>query len=109
MDTVVVAPRQGEIWWLEVAKEDKARPVLVVTPDEAIGVLRRLVVAPVTTTRRRVRGQLPLGREEGLPVESVGNFDSLTTVPKSLLVRRLGSLGTRHQELCATLRAMADC
>lgn len=99
---------QGELWWLET-EATKARPVLVVTRDEAIPVLQRIVVAPVTRTLRHARSQLPLGRAEGLPVESVGNFDDLTTVPKALLVRRLGSLGRRHFELCATLRAIAGC
>lgn len=71
--------------------------------------LQRLVVAPVTTTLRRTRSQLPLGRAEGLAVESVANFDGLMTVSKVLLVRRLGSLGVRRHELCATLAAMAGC
>jgi mRNA interferase MazF len=99
---------QGDIWWLET-EADKARPVLVVTRDEAIPILRRLVVAPITTTLRAARSQLPLGRAEGLPVECACNFDDLAAVPKSLLIRRLGRLGPRHHELCATLRAMAGC
>lgn len=99
---------QGDVWWLET-EADKARPVLVVTRDEAIPVLRKVVVAPVTTRLRQAPSQLPLGRAEGLPVESVGNFDDLTTVPKAMLVRRLGALGGRQHELCATLRAMAGC
>jgi mRNA interferase MazF len=103
-----VVVTQGEIWWLEVDVE-KARPVLVVTRDEAIPVLRRVVVAPITRTLRATRSQLPVGRAEGLPSDSVCNFDDLTTVPKSLLVRRLGDLGPRHHELGATLRAMAGC
>ena len=99
---------QGEIWWLET-ETGKARPVLVVTRDEAIPVLQRVLVAPVTRTQRAARSQLPVGRAEGLPVESVCNFDDLAVVPKSLLARRLGTLGPRRHELCATLRAMADC
>ena len=46
----MVTPRQGEIWWAEA--EDKRRPVLVVTRNEAIQVLDRIVVAPVAGTMR---------------------------------------------------------
>lgn len=100
--------RQGDLWWLETPRSE-GRPVLVLTRDEAIPVLQRLVVAPVTTTLRHARSQLPVGRAEGLRRESVANFDNLVTVSKALLVRRLGALGDRHHELCATLRAMAGC
>lgn len=40
--------RQGEIWWAEA--EDRRRPVLVVTRTEAIPVLNRVIVAPITRT-----------------------------------------------------------
>ena len=50
----------GEIWWLETPDE-KRRPVLVVSRDEAIPVLRNVVVAPVTSTLRRIPTCLPVG------------------------------------------------
>jgi mRNA interferase MazF len=99
---------QGELWWLETPDE-KGRPVLVISRDEANAVMRRVMIAPVTRTLRSVPSQLPLGPDEGLPVESAANFDDLASVPKSLLVRRLGELGPRRHELCHRLRAMADC
>jgi mRNA-degrading endonuclease toxin of MazEF toxin-antitoxin module len=103
---VVVA--RGELWWLETPDE-KGRPVLVISRDEANAVMRRVMIAPVTRTLRSTPSQLWLGRDEGLPVESAANFDDLASVPKSLLVRRLGDLGSRLHELCERLRAMADC
>ncbi len=99
---------QGEIWWLE-SPHQKGRPVLVVSRNTAIAVMRRVLVAPITTTLRSTPSQLPLGREEGLPVDSMANFDSLTSVTKAYLVRRMGDLGPRRPALCSTLRAMADC
>jgi mRNA interferase MazF len=103
---VVVA--RGELWWLETPDE-KGRPVLVISRDEANAVMRRVMIAPVTRTLRSAPSQLRLGRDEGLPIESAANFDDLASVPKSLLVRRLGDLGPRVHELCERLRAMADC
>lgn len=106
MGAVVVV--RGELWWLETPDE-KGRPVLVVSRDEANLVMQRVMVAPVTRTLRSAPSQLPLGRDEGLPIDSVANFDDLASVPKSLLARRLGHLGPRLPELCVRLRAMADC
>lgn len=89
--------------------DGKGRPVLVISRDVANAVMRRVVVAQITTTQRSSPSQLPLGEPEGLHTDSVANFDDLITVPKSLLTRRMGSLGTRLHELCATLSVMADC
>jgi mRNA interferase MazF len=83
--------------------------VLVISRDQANEVMRRVTVAPVTRTLRAVPSHLPVGTEEGLPTDSVANFDDLTSVPKSMLVRRIGALGSRDHELCTALRAMADC
>lgn len=99
---------RGDLWWLETPDE-KGRPVLVVSRDQANLVMRRVMVAPVTRTLRRAPSQLPVGSPEGLPVESVANFDDLTSVPQAMLVRHLGSLGPRAFELCVALRGMADC
>lgn len=99
---------RGELWWLETPDE-KGRPVLVISRDRANEVMRRVMVAPVTRTLRSVPSHLPVGTQEGLPMDSVANFDDLTSVPKSLLVRRIGSLGPRSHELCSALQAMSDC
>ncbi len=88
----------------------KRRPALVVTRDEAILVLNNVVVAPVTSTIRRIPTNLPLGTDEGIDHDSVASFDNLASVPKSVLTTRLGSLGAhRRLELCAALDALADC
>ncbi len=102
-------PAQGDVWWGE-APDAKGRPYLVITRNEAIPVLRTLVVAPVTRTVRGIPTEIPLGPDEGLAVECVAAGDAVLAVPKAMLVRKLGALGTdRHHELCASLRAMADC
>jgi mRNA interferase MazF len=104
---VVAVPAQGEIWWAET--EDKRRPVLVVTRSEAVPVLAAIVVAPVTRTVRHIPTEIPLGKEEGLAVECAASFDNLQRVRRSALVERVGHLGPRRQEICRSLRALADC
>lgn len=100
-------PRQGEIWWAKA--EDKRRPVLVVTRNEAVDVLSSVVVAPVTRTVREIPTEIPLGRREGLPVDCAASFDNLQRVRRSSLAVRAGELGPRHSEICEALRALSDC
>ena len=99
---------RGEVWWLETPDE-KGRPVLVVSRDAANAAMQRVLVAPVTRTLRSAPSQLRLGSDEGLYTECAANFDDLMAVPKSMLIRRLGSLGARLPELCAALAVVADC
>lgn len=100
---------QGEIWLMETPNH-KRRPVLVVTRDEVIPVLNNVVVAPVTSTIRRIPTCIPVGADQGIDHESVASFDNLVAVPKSVFTARLGSLGldSRHQ-ICTALAAIADC
>jgi mRNA interferase MazF len=105
---VVSAPRQGEVWWAEA--EDKRRPVLVVTRDEAISVLNRLVVAPVTRTVRGIPTEVSLGADEGMPADCAASFDNLQPISRRLLTERVGALAPpRRFEICRALDALADC
>jgi mRNA interferase MazF len=105
----VSEPARGEIWWGE-APDSKGRPYLVLTRDEAIPVLRTIVVAPVTRTVREIPSEIPLGQREGLPTECVASLDAVLTFPKSMLVRRMGELTpSRRPELCGAVAAAFDC
>jgi mRNA interferase MazF len=103
----VSLPRQGEIWWAET--EEKRRPVLVVTRSEAVEVLTGIVVAPVSRTVRGIPTEIHLGQNEGLGIECAASFDNLQPILRSALTERVGALGVRGEEICAALRALADC
>lgn len=100
-------PRQGDIWWAET--EEQRRPVLVVTRTEAIGVLTGIVVAPITRTVRSIPTEVDVGQDEGLPIACAASFDNLQRVRRSALSEKAGELGVRAEEICAALRALADC
>ena len=100
---------QGELWLMETPN-DKRRPVLIVSRDEAIPVLNNVVVAPVTTTLRDIPTCIPVSSEEGIDRDSVATFDNLAAVPKSVLTRRLGELGVGARgRMCDALDALANC
>lgn len=101
-------PRQGEVWWAEA--EDKRRPVLIVTRNDAIPVLRRLVVAPVTRSIRGIPTEVALGEDEGLPVACAASFDNLQPINRHVLTQRSGALpAARRHRICRALAALADC
>lgn len=101
-------PLQGEVWWAEA--DDERRPVLVVTRSDAIPVLIRLVVAPITRTVRGIPTEISFGPDDGLPAECVASFDNLQPINRHLLTRRIASLDpARRHELCDALAALADC
>jgi mRNA interferase MazF len=105
-----VTIERGEVWWAETPGSTTGRPFLVLTRNEAIPVLRTVLVAPISRTVRRIPTEVPLGLSEGLSVASAAVFDSVTTIPKSMLVRRMGALAPeRHVELGLALSAATDC
>ena len=97
---------QGDIWWAE--SELGRRPVLVVTRDEAVGVLNKVVVAPITRTVRDIPTEVPLDSDAGLPHRSAASFSNLRVVATSHLTERVASISHRRSEICAALAAMAD-
>jgi mRNA interferase MazF len=104
----VISPVQGEVWWAEA--EDKRRPVLVITRNEAIPVLTWIVVAPVTRTVRGIPTEVALGQEEGLPEPCAAAFDNVQPIRRSFLTQRVGRLSeARRPELCRALSSLADC
>jgi mRNA interferase MazF len=72
--------------------------VILVSRDEAYAVLTGVTVAEVTSTVRGIRSEVPVGRQEGLKQRSVVNTDNLHTLPKRLLIERIGHLGRAKVE-----------
>ena len=102
-----MTPAQGDVWWAEA--EGQRRPVLVVTRSEAIPVLNRILVAPVTRTLRGIPTELPLDTDDGMPEPCAASFDNLQPIRTSFLTDRLGSVRHRRHEICVALGALADC
>ena len=101
-------PQRGEVWWAGMPA--KRRPVLVLTRDSAIPVLRTIIVAPLTTRVRGVPTEVPLDASDGLPTSCVASLDNLTVADRSFLVERQATLSpVRMAEVCRALRLAIDC
>jgi mRNA interferase MazF len=101
--------RRGEIWWHE-PPEQKRRPVLILTRDEAIGQLNKLVAAPATGTIRGIASEVPVGPEDGMPRESVISLDNTTLVNKALLTQRITTIGVeKMSDVCRALDYTTSC
>ena len=84
--------RRGEVWWADLPKPAGARPVVLLSRDESYDVRELVTVAPVTTRARGIPVEVPLGKAEGLPRACAANFDTITTIPKRCLSRRVAAL-----------------
>lgn len=84
--------RPGEVWWARLDPPMGHRPVVLVSRDDAYTYRELIMVAPVTTRIRGIRGELPLGPEDGLPRRCAANVDSLATIRKSRAYELIGPL-----------------
>jgi mRNA interferase MazF len=100
--------RRGEIWFAATPGGD--RPVLVLTRDPVAERIGAVVVAALTRTRRGVVSELELTAADGVPTDSVVNFDNLHTIPRDTFRRRVTSLSPgRMAEACRTMQAATGC
>ncbi len=103
-------PARGEVWWSELAEVGR-RPVVVLSRNAAIPRLRRVLVAPCTTTVRGLPSEVLLEPgEDPVPRRCAANLDSVESVSVAVLVQRLGRLGdVRMRQICTALGVAVDC
>lgn len=101
---------RGEIWLYEFKPPDKRRPVVVITRQSVIGLLRTVMVAPVTTTIRGIPSEVIVGEPEGLRRPSVINLDHVQTVERRLLRKQIGHCDPdKMHEVCVALAMAVGC
>jgi mRNA interferase MazF len=84
--------RRGEIWWADLPAPIGRRPAILVTRDASYSVRASVTLVPLTTRRRGIATEVPLGPADGVPRACVANADNVTTVRRSRLIRRIGAL-----------------
>ena len=102
--------RRGEIWQYRFKAPDKRRPVLVLSRQEVLPLLRTAMVAPITSTIRGLPSEVPVGVEEGLKHPSAINLDHVQTVEQRALHRYVGSLNeAKMRAVCRALALSTGC
>jgi mRNA interferase MazF len=91
---------------IHLAQLDKTGPVVVLTREFARPHLRRLTIAPITTTVRGVSTEVPVSPANGLEHDSVIICDNVTTIERADLGRQIGFL-LDHQEVALTEAILA--
>ena len=86
--------RRGEVWWAEQPQPIGRRPVLLLSRDEAYEVRNAVTVAQITTTIRNIPVEVTLDEKDGLPQKCVANLDTITTIRKAILTKRVCSLNS---------------
>ncbi|MCU0661513.1 MAG: type II toxin-antitoxin system PemK/MazF family toxin [Myxococcota bacterium] len=70
--------KRGDIRWYTFGSPDKRRPVLVLSRSEVASQLNEIVVVPITRTIRGLESEVLLGKDDGMPVSCVLNFDHVS-------------------------------
>ena len=86
--------KRFEIWLVGLdpatgAETSKTRPSLIVSPDEANRALKTVIIAPMTTVRRRWPTRVGVSFQGKVGENAL---DQIRAVDKSRLTRRLGKL-----------------
>lgn len=101
--------KRGEVWVYE-RPNYPPRPYVILTRNEAIDGLGKLVAAPTTRTVRNLASEVQVGPDDGLRFESVVSLDNTTLVRKSLLTDRITTLGPEKMAaVCRALNAATGC
>ena len=85
---------RGEVWWAELPLPIGKRPVLLLSRNEAYSVRNAVTVAEITTTIREIPVEVLLGTNDGLPKKCVVNLDTIVTIKKDSLTKRITILNS---------------
>lgn len=103
------AVRRGGVYFVEHPEWGR-RPVLVLTRDAAIPVVKRVTVASIS---RRVRGiptEVVLDEADGMPTRCAVSLDNLGAAWKAMLVEHVTTLDPRRMDdVCDALDAAVGC
>lgn len=104
-----LSPSRGEVWWYE-RPEQKSRPVLIITRDEAIDKLNEVLVVPTTKTVRGIATEVSIDRADGMPDACALSLDNTFLARKALLTKRITRLGPdKVHQVCTALAAAVAC
>ncbi|MGI8750042.1 MAG: type II toxin-antitoxin system PemK/MazF family toxin [Thermoleophilaceae bacterium] len=100
---------RGEVWWYEHPVGGR-RPYLILTRDEAIPVLNRVLGAPATRSVRGIPTEVALDEGDGMPQPCALTLDNVESIRPSLCTGRITRLGPERMEaICRALAVATGC
>jgi len=90
-----------------LARLDKTRPVVVLTREAARATVKKVTIAPITSTGKGLSSEVPVGPDNGLEQPSVISLDNVVTIPADLLGRSVGFLTSEQEALLAKAVVLA--
>lgn len=87
-----IEPQVGEVWFAELGLAAKSRPVLVLAYPQGSEARALVIVAPLTSQIRGMKGEVDLGHPKWLTKPSAVNIQGLASFDRNKLIRRMGFL-----------------
>ena len=91
-------PQCGEVWIVDFGLAAKQRPVLILAYPQPRDARALVVVVPLTSQLRGLRGEVDIGKPRWLPKPSAVNVQGFASIDQHALIRRLGRLSGDHYE-----------
>ncbi len=101
--------KPGEVWFADLGMIEKSRPVLILAVSGGEDARSLVVVAPLTSQIRGMKGEVDLGKPRWLPKPSAVNVQGLASFDHRKLVRRMGELtAIQMEEVKTALRILLN-
>ena len=94
--------KRGEVWWADLPEPIGRRPVLLLSRDSMPAGRPEITVAFITTNIRNNSVEVVLSGADGFRRPSAVNLDSINTIPKGWLDRRMCILSAAGWRRSAT-------
>lgn len=82
----------GEVWAVDFGLAAKQRPVLVLAFPQPQDARALVVVVPLTSQQRGLRGEVDIGKPRWLPKHSAVNVRGFASIDQNAILRKLGRL-----------------
>ena len=100
---------RGEVWWYDHPVGGR-RPYLVLTRDEVLPVLNRILGVPATRTVRDIPTEVPLDQTDGMPMACALTLDNLEPIQIALCTEKITRLSPERMAMvCTALAAATAC
>ena len=91
--------KPGEVWFAELGMAEKGRPVLLLAVPEPADARSLVIVAPLTSQLRGMRGEVDIGKPRWLPKHSAVHVQGLASFDPSRLTKRMGAVSPEQDRV----------